>query len=58
VADVYAETGDTSLLSALDLLWKDVVYHKMYITGGCGALYDGVSPDGVSYNPDTVQRVQ
>ena len=58
VADVYAETGDTSLLSALDLLWKDVVYHKMYITGGCGALYDGVSPDGVSYNPDTVQRIQ
>ncbi|WP_261387934.1 glycoside hydrolase family 127 protein [Chitinophaga pinensis] len=30
---------------------------KMYVTGGCGALYDGVSVDGISYNPDTVQKV-
>ena len=57
VADVFAETGDSTLLSTLDLMWDDVVNHKMYVTGGCGALYDGVSVDGISYNPDTVQKV-
>ena len=34
VADVYAETGDPTLLNALDLMWDDVVNHKMYVTGG------------------------
>jgi len=57
VADVYAETGDTGLLHTLNLMWDDVINRKMYITGGCGALYDGVSVDGISYNPDTVQKV-
>jgi DUF1680 family protein len=46
VADVVAETGDATLLSTLQALWADVVTHKMYITGACGALYDGASPDG------------
>ncbi|WP_276484231.1 aceric acid hydrolase [Paraflavitalea pollutisoli] len=57
VADVYTETGDTTLLPALNRMWDNVVNHKMYVTGGCGALYDGVSVDGASYNPDTVQKV-
>ncbi|HEV8282915.1 MAG TPA: glycoside hydrolase family 127 protein [Chitinophagaceae bacterium] len=57
VADVYAETGDTSLMNTLNKLWDDVVNHKMYVTGGCGALYDGVSVEGISYNPDTVQKI-
>lgn len=57
VADVYAETGDTTLLHTLNTMWEDVINRKMYITGGCGALYDGVSVDGISYNPDTVQKV-
>lgn len=56
-ADIFAETGDSTLLSTLDLMWDDVINHKMYITGGCGALYDGVSPEGTSYKPDTVQKV-
>lgn len=46
VADVYAETGDKSLLSALEQIWSDVAYRKMYVTGATGALYDGASPDG------------
>jgi DUF1680 family protein len=45
-ADVYAETGDASLLSPLNLIWDDLVTRKLYITGGCGALFDGASPDG------------
>lgn len=57
VADVYAETGDKTLLTTLDKMWDNVVNHKMYVTGGCGALYDGVSVDGTSYKPDTVQKV-
>jgi uncharacterized protein len=57
VADLYAETGDKTLLSTLDTMWDDVVNHKMYITGGCGALYDGVSNDGTSYNPNDVEKL-
>src|SRR5688572_1289092 len=57
VADVYAESGDTSLLNRLNMMWKDMVNHKMYVTGGCGSLYDGVSPDGTVYNPTYVQKI-
>lgn len=46
VADVYAETGDRSLLDALEEIWRDVACRKMYVTGATGALYDGASPDG------------
>ncbi|MCB2377306.1 glycoside hydrolase family 127 protein [Hymenobacter sp. BT635] len=57
VADVYAETGDATLLTTLDKMWDDVTSRKMYVTGACGALYDGVSPDGTAYKPDTVQKI-
>ncbi len=57
VADVYAETGDESLWKTTLNLWDNVMNTKMYVTGGCGALYDGVSVDGTSYKPDTVQKV-
>ena len=57
VADVYAETGEKLLLSNLESIWKDIVYRKMYITGACGALYDGTSPDGTHYKPDSIQKV-
>lgn len=56
-ADVYAETGDTTLTHTLNLVWNDVVNRKMYITGGCGALYDGASPDGTSYLLKDVQLI-
>lgn len=46
VADVVAETGDAELLDLLETLWRDVVDTKLHVTGGCGALYDGASPDG------------
>jgi len=58
VADVYAETGDETLLHTLDLMWNDVVNQKMYVTGGCGALYDGLSLEGISYKPDSIQKIQ
>ena len=56
-ADLYAENGDKGLLTTLDQMWDDVVNHKMYITGGCGSLYDGVSNDGTSYNPNDVEKL-
>ena len=31
--------------------------HKMYITGGCGALYDGVSPNATTYDQPSIQQV-
>ena len=46
VADLYAETGDATLLEPLHRCWEDLVSRKMHITGGCGALFDGASPDG------------
>ena len=56
VADIYAETGDASLLATLEKLWQSVTATKMYITGGCGALYDGASPDG-SPQQDQITRI-
>lgn len=46
VADLYAETGDEAYLSMLQKVWHNLVTKKIYITGGCGALYNGVSPYG------------
>ena len=57
VADLYAETGEKKLLDNLESIWDDVTYRKMYITGACGSLYDGASPDGTSYNPTDVQKI-
>ena len=57
VADVYAETGEDQLMKNLTSIWKDIVTRKMYVTGACGALYDGTSPDGTCYEPDSIQKV-
>lgn len=57
VADVYAETGDESLMKTLDAIWHDLVETKLYITGACGALYDGVSPNGITYEQSSIQQV-
>lgn len=46
LTDVASATGDAELRAVLERLWTDVVDTKLYITGGCGALYDGASPDG------------
>jgi hypothetical protein len=46
LADIYAETGDKSLLPPLEKIWENVVTKKMYVTGACGALFEGASPEG------------
>jgi uncharacterized protein len=55
-ADVFTETGDGTLLEALMPIWEDLVGRKLYITGGCGALHDGASPDG-AIDQKTITRV-
>lgn len=57
VADEYAETGEQQLYKNLSSIWDDITNHKIYITGGCGALYDGVSPDGTTYDQPYIQQV-
>ncbi|MFT3824809.1 MAG: glycoside hydrolase family 127 protein [Chitinophagaceae bacterium] len=48
MADVSALTGDKRYLSAIDDIWHDVVYSKLYLTGGIGATGNGEA-FGVAY---------
>lgn len=41
MADVARVTGDKSLAQACEKLWEDIVYRKMYITGGIGSTHIG-----------------
>lgn len=45
-ADLFMATGDESYWKPLAPIWTNIVHQKMHLTGGCGALYDGASPDG------------
>lgn len=47
--DAYMETGDKSLLTALERLWHDLTEKKMYITGGVCPVHKGLSSR--SYEP-------
>lgn len=55
-ADLFLETGDRRLMDSLDACWSSVQNKKLYVTGGCGALYDGASPDG-SNEQSSISRV-
>jgi len=57
MADIAALTGDQAYLRAIDAIWDNVVYRKLYLTGGIGAIgrYEGfggsyVLPNDSSYN--------
>lgn len=57
MADVAALTGDTRLENAVDKIWNNVVYKKMYVQGGVGAIGDGERfgdnyelPNATAYN--------
>jgi hypothetical protein len=41
VADLFLETGESSLLAALERQWGDLVGGKLFLTGGLGARYEG-----------------
>ena len=57
VADLYLESGEEQLMKNLTSIWQDITTRKMYLNGACGALYDGTSPDGTNYTPDSIQKV-
>lgn len=40
MADVAAETGDESLIDAVETLWRNATERRMYVTGGIGSSYD------------------
>jgi len=52
--DYYAETGEAAYWNTLERLWKDLVTHKMYITGGVGSREAGESI-GLSYELPNAQ---
>ena len=39
--DVYLETGDKTILDALERLWEDLTEKKMYVTGGVSPVHKG-----------------
>lgn len=41
--DVYAETGDESLMEAMKRIWHDVSDRKMYVTGAVGAHHHNIA---------------
>lgn len=55
-ADLYLENGDGTLLPVLDRVWENLVDKKLYITGGCGALYSGMSPYGMFLEDQRVHQ--
>ena len=57
VADLFIESGEEQLMKNLTSIWTDITTRKMYLNGACGALYDGTSPDGTNYKPDSIQKV-
>ncbi len=56
LADLYMEEGDPEYKAVLDSVWDDLVRHKIYITGGCGALYNGASPYGNFFSHQLIHQ--
>lgn len=42
--DLFAETGDSTLIAALDRIWEDLHHNKLYITGGVSGKHHTLSP--------------
>jgi len=56
VADLYLEKGGKEYEEVLHSVWKNLVEQKLYITGGCGALYNGASPYGMFFVHEKVHQ--
>ncbi len=41
--DLFSDTGEEELMTALDALWTNMTGKRMYVTGGIGARYTGES---------------
>lgn len=56
VADLCLEEDSPQLVEVLHKVWKSLVTQKLYITGGCGALYNGASPYGYFFDHQLVHQ--
>ncbi len=56
VADLYLEDGDEEYLEVLHSVWRNLMDQKIYLTGGCGALYNGASPYGNFFHHQLVHQ--
>lgn len=56
VADLCLEEADEELQEVLHKVWKSLVTTKLYLTGGCGALYNGASPYGYFFKHQLVHQ--
>lgn len=56
VADLCMEEKDEELMEVLHKVWRSLVDKKLYITGGCGALYNGASPYGYFFAHQLVHQ--
>ncbi len=57
MADIAAMTGDQAYMNSLEKIWNNVVFKKIYLTGGIGARHEGESfgenyelPNQTAYN--------
>lgn len=55
LTDLYRYKREEPYREVLNAVWEDLQTKKIYISGGCGALYDGVSPYGCD-DYDYIQR--
>lgn len=56
VADLCLEEGTDEYLDVLHKVWNDLICRKLYITGGCGALYNGASPYGQFFHHQLIHQ--
>ena len=56
LADLCAEIDDPDYERVLRSVWHDLVTKKLYITGGCGALYNGASPYGNFFHHQLIHQ--
>lgn len=56
VADLCLEEEDSDYIKVLHKVWRSLVDKKLYITGGCGALYNGASPYGYFFDHQLVHQ--
>ncbi len=56
LADLVLEEGDPEYREVLEAVWRHLVTKKLYLTGGCGALYNGASPYGNFFHHQLVHQ--
>ncbi len=56
VADLLLEIDDKDYEKVLDSVYEDLIRSKIYVNGGCGAVYNGTSPYGNFFVDEKVHQ--